>query len=214
MYVKRLESRIKILEVWRLRAIVQALRQAPRDASIHEIGGGMSNYVENGCNLDPRGCVHAARVWGDGRASYGVASSPASATEGGRMHERGGRQAGKQADQGGGGLLLRWSYSIGFLVLGSYVAWCNHCLRSCSWHVNYGGGCIILRGSVWHGSSDEGWECWWVLRVQNSKSSEVSIVDITVVPLPCWLSIDTYYHNLYSSNPNLKLKLLIFPILF
>lgn len=39
--LKRLESWIKILEVWRLRAKVQALRQAPRDASIHEIGGGM-----------------------------------------------------------------------------------------------------------------------------------------------------------------------------
>lgn len=51
-----------------------------------------------------------------GGQSYGVASSPASATEDGRMHERGGSQANE------GGLLLRWPYSIGLLVLGSYVA--------------------------------------------------------------------------------------------
>lgn len=32
----------------------------------------------------------------------------------------------------------------------------------------------------------------------------MTFVDISVVPLLCWLSIDKYYHNLYSSIPDLK----------
>lgn len=66
---------------------------------------------------------------------------------GGWTDARKGRQAGRQAGRPKGGLLLSWSYSIGPLVLGSYVVCCNHCLRPSSWHVNNGGGCIILRGS-------------------------------------------------------------------